>query len=219
MLRPLEAHLTSADPNFGTNPANVIMQHLNPPQYVVMCSVGDTGAVQSLDRLGRATLLSPPHAHQLGAGYFQYGTLFPYTSFNASTCDVSGKTVAGLTSAAFVAFLTDIVGNQPNGKVLRVIADNLSADETKHVDAFVSAHGNGCVHCIHTFSAGLKQVKLRVTNVERRSTSPGDSTSSPDLTGKLMRYIRRCNARPNPVIWEDFDLPRRIARDSIAAVH
>ncbi len=44
-----------------------------------------------------------------------------------------GKTAERHTSAEFVAFLTDIVVNQPRGKEIHVIADNRSAHKTKRV--------------------------------------------------------------------------------------
>ena len=49
-----------------------------------------------------------------------------------------GKTAERHTSAEFVAFLTDIVVNQPKGKEIHVIADNLSAHKTQRVDAFLA---------------------------------------------------------------------------------
>jgi transposase len=51
-----------------------------------------------------------------------------------------GKTATRHTSAEFVAFLTDIAANQPQGKEIHVIADNLSAHKTKHVAGFLATH-------------------------------------------------------------------------------
>ena len=47
-----------------------------------------------------------------------------------------GKTATRDTPAEFVVALTDILANQPRGKVIHVIADNLSVHKTKQVDAF-----------------------------------------------------------------------------------
>ena len=68
----------------------------------------------------------------------RHGTLSLYAAFNTKTGEVLGKTATRHTSAEFVAFLTDIVVNQPRGKEIHVIADNLSAHKTKQVDAFLS---------------------------------------------------------------------------------
>jgi hypothetical protein len=47
---------------------------------------------------------------------FRHGTLPLYAAFNTKTGEVLGKTAARHTSAEFVAFLGDIVVNQPRGK-------------------------------------------------------------------------------------------------------
>jgi DDE superfamily endonuclease len=56
-----------------------------------------------------------------------------YAAFNTKTGEVLGKTGARHTSAEFVAFLTDIFANQPRGKEIHVIADNLSAHKSQPV--------------------------------------------------------------------------------------
>ena len=52
------------------------------------------------------------------------------------TGEVFGKTATRHTSAEFVAFLNDIVANQPRGKEIHVILDNLSAHKTKRSMSF-----------------------------------------------------------------------------------
>jgi hypothetical protein len=52
---------------------------------------------------------------------------FPLRRLDTKTGEVLGKTAAHHTLAEFVAFLTDLVANQPRGKEIHVIADNLSA--------------------------------------------------------------------------------------------
>jgi hypothetical protein len=55
---------------------------------------------------------------------------------NTKTGEVLGKTAARHTSAEFVAFLTDIVANQPRGKEIHVIADNRSAHKSQRSKPF-----------------------------------------------------------------------------------
>ena len=54
-----------------------------------------------------------------------------YAAFNTKTGEVLGKTTVRHTSAEFVAFLTDIVIDQPRGKEIHVIADNQSAHKSR----------------------------------------------------------------------------------------
>jgi transposase len=117
------------------------------------------------------------------------------------------------TSAEFVAFLTDIVANQPNGKEIHVIADNLSAHKTKGVDQFLTEHPSVHLHFTPTYSSWLNQVELWFAKIERDVIARGVFTSVSDLKRKLMCYIRQYNKTPKPVKW------RRITTESIVTLH
>src|SRR5436190_289456 len=119
----------------------------------------------------------------------------------------------------FVAFLTDIVANQPRGKEIHVIADNLSAHKTKQVDAFLAEHSQVHMHFTPTYSSWLNQVELWFAKIERDVIARGVFTSVLDLKRKLMRYIRKYNEQPKPVKWKYFDPTRRITPDSIVTGH
>ncbi|MCA9458890.1 MAG: IS630 family transposase, partial [Nitrospira sp.] len=133
--------------------------------------------------------------------------------------EVLGKTATRHTSAEFMAFLNDIVANQPKGKEIHVIADNLSAHKTKQVGAFLETHSNVHMHFTPTYSSWLNQVELWFAKIERDVIARGVFTSVPDLKRKLMRYIRKYNEQPKPVEWKYCDLSRRITLDSIVTVH
>lgn len=142
-----------------------------------------------------------------------------YAAFNTWTGEVLCKTASRHTSAEFVAFLTDIVTNQPGGKEIHVIADNLSAHKTKQVDAFLAAHSNVHMHFTPTYSSWLNQVQSWFAKIERDVIARGVFTSVPDLKRKLMRYIRRYNEQPKPVKWKYCALSRRTTPDSIVTAH
>ena len=142
-----------------------------------------------------------------------------YAAFNTKTGEVLGRTAERHTSAEFVAFLTDLVANQPAGKRIHVIADNLSAHKTKQVDAFLAANPRAHLHFTPTYSSWLNQVELWFANIERDVIARGVFTSVPDLKRKLMRYIRQYNKQAKAVKWKYFDPSRRITPDSIVTVH
>ena len=98
-----------------------------------MFCVDEKTAIQALDRKDPVLPLSPGRAERHGFEYFRHGTLSLYAAFNTKTGEVLGKTAERHTSAEFVAFLTDIVINQPRGKEIHVIADNLSAHKSTPV--------------------------------------------------------------------------------------
>ena len=220
-LKPhrLERYLASDDPDFETKAADVIGLYLNPPAHAAVFSVDEKTAIQALDRLDPVLPLSPGRAERHGFEYYRHGTLSLYAAFNTKTGEVFGKTAPRHTSAEFVAFLTDIVVNQPRGKEIHVIADNLSAHKTKRVDDFLAAHRNVRLHFTPTYSSWLNQVELWFAKIERDVIARGVFTSIHDLKRKLMRYIRQYNKAPKPVKWKYFDPSRRISSESVVTVH
>ena len=220
-LKPhrLEGYIASNDPDFETKAADVIGLYLNPPQHAAVFCVDEKTAIQALDRKDPVLPLSPGRAERHGFEYFHHGTVSLYAAFNTKTGEVLGKTAERHTSAEFVAFLTDLVVNQPRGKEIHVIADNLSAHKTKRVDEFLSAHANVHLHFTPTYSSWLNQVELWFAKIERDVIARGVFSSVPDLKRKLMRYIRQYNKEAKPVKWKYFDSTRRITPESIVTVH
>ncbi len=215
----LEGYLTSNDPDFETKAADVIGLYLNPPQNAAVFCVDEKTAIQALDRKDPVLPLSPGRAERHGFEYYRHGTLSLYAAFNTKTGEVLGKTATSHTSAEFVAFLTDIVANQPKRKEIHVIADNLSAHKTKLVATFLEQHPNVHMHFTPTYSSWLNQVELWFAKIERDVIARGVFTSVADLKKKLMRYIRKYNEEPKPVKWKYFDTSKRITLDSTVTVH
>jgi transposase len=220
-LKPqrLDGYMTSDDPDFEKKAADIIALYLHPPQHAAVFCVDEKTAIQALDRLDPVLPLSPGRAERHGFEYYRHGTLSLYAAFNTKTGEVLGKTAARHTSAEFVAFLTDIVVNQPRGKEIHVIADNLSAHKTGQVKEFLEVHPKVHLHFTPTYSSWLNQVELWFSKIERDVIARGVFTSVPDLKRKLMRYIREYNKEPRTVKWKYFDPTRRITPQSAVTVH
>src|SRR5215469_16455160 len=101
----------------------------------------------------------------------------------------SGTALNTIATAEFVAFLTDIVVNQPVTQEIHVIADNLSAHKTKQVTEFLARHPTVHLHFTPTYASWLNQVELWFAKIERDVIARGVFTSVCDLRRKLMRYI------------------------------
>jgi len=218
-LRPqrLDRYMSSDDPDFEKKAADIIGLYLNPPAHAAVFCVDEKTAIQALDRLDPVLPLSPGRAERHGFEYKRHGTLSLYAAFNTKTGVVLGKTAARHTSAEFVAFLTDLVVNQPRGKEIHVIADNLSAHKTELVETFLAQHPKVHLHFTPTYSSWLNQVELWFAKIERDVIARGIFTSVTDLKRKLMRYIRNYNEAPRTVKWKYFDPSHRID-PSISAV-
>jgi len=214
----LERYMASNDPDFETKAAEIIGLYLHPPQHAAVFCVDEKTAIQALDRKDPVLPLSPGRAERHGFEYYRHGTLSLYAAFNTKTGHVLGKTAARHTSAEFVAFLIDIVANQPRGKEIHVIADNLSAHKTERVEEFLGLHRNVHLHFTPTYSSWLNQVELWFAKIERDVIARGVFTSVPDLKRKLMRYIRHYNKTPKTMKWKYFDPTRRITPTSAVTV-
>src|SRR5262244_3945442 len=211
-LKPhrLDRYIASNDPEFETKAADIIGLYMNPPQHAAVFCVDEKTAIQALDRLDPVLPLSPGRAERHGFEYYRHGTLSLYAALNTETGEVLGKTAERHTSEEFVAFLSEIVAHQSQGREIHIIADNLSAHKTKREEAFLAAHKNVTMHYTPTYSSWLNQVELWFNKVERDVSARGVFTSTPDLSRKLMRYIRECNKRPKPIKWSYSDVNRRI---------
>ena len=130
-----------------------------------------------------------------------------------------GRTAQRHTSAEFVAFLTDILINQPRGKQIHVITDNLSAHKSQQVKDFLTAHPRIHLHFTPTYSSWLNQVELWFGKIERYVIAAGVFTSVSDLKRKLMRYIRQYNKAPRTVKWKYADPSRHISTESAVTGH
>jgi transposase len=220
-LKPhrIEGYMASNDPDFETKAADIIGLYLHPPQHAAVFCVDEKTAIQALDRKDPVLPLSPGRAERHGFEYYRHGTLSLYAAFNTKTGEVLGKTASRHTSAEFVAFLTDIVANQPRGKEIHVIADNLSAHKTERVEEFLKRHPRVHLHFTPTYSSWLNQVELWFAKIERDVIARGVFTSVPDLKRKLMKYIRHYNKDPKTVKWKYFDPTKRITPTSAVTVH
>jgi transposase len=121
-------------------------------------------------------------------------------------------------SQEFVAFLAEVVANQPRGQEIDLIADNLSAHKTKRVTQFLAAHPKVHLHFTPTYSSWLNQVENWFARIERDVIARGIFTSVKDLARKLMRYIRHYNRAPKPLKWTYRDPSVRISLDTNVTV-
>lgn len=206
----LRHHMVSDDPDFETKAAEIIGLYLHPPAHAAVFCVDEKTAIQALDRLDPVLPLSPGRAESHGFEYFRHGTLSLYAALETQSGEILGKTARRHTSAEFVSFLEEIVASQPAGKLIHVIADNLSAHKTKLVETFLEAHPNVRMHFTPTYSSWLNQVENWFAKIQRHVIARGVFSSLNDLRVKLLRYIRHYNKTATPIKWTYSNPKRRI---------
>src|SRR5712691_3898809 len=214
----MERYMASNDPDFESKAADILGLYVKPPQHAAVFCVDEKTAIQALDRLDPVLPLSPGRLERHGFEYYRHGTLSLYAALNTRNGEVVGKTAARHTSQEFVAFLADLIANQPRGKEIHLIADNLSAHKTKRVEQFLAAHPKVHLHYTPTYSSWLNQVENWFAKIERDVIARGVFTSISNLRQKLMRYIRHYNRSPKPIKWTYRDPSHRISPDTVSAV-
>lgn len=215
-LKPhrIARYMASDDPDFETKAADIIGLYVKPPQHAAVFCVDEKTAIQALDRLDPVLPLSPGRLERHGFEYYRHGTLSLYAALNTRNGEVLGKTAARHTSQEFVAFLAEVVANQPRGKEIHLIADNLSAHKTSRVEQFLASHPKLHLHYTPTYSSWLNQVENWFAKIERDVIARGVFTSVKDLAGKLRRYINHYNRSPKPLKWTYRDPSHRIHLDT-----
>jgi transposase len=209
-----ERYMASDDPDFETKAADVIGLYLNPPQHAAVFAVDEKTAIQALDRLDPVLPLSPGRAERHGFEYYRHGTLSLFAALNTQSGEVLGQTVPRHTSAAFVAFLGELVASQPHGREIHVIADNLSTHKTQAVRTFLLEHPTVRLHFTPTYSSWLNQVELWFAKIERDVLARGIFTSVTDLARRIRTYIRHYNKDPKPIRWSYRNPAHRISSTS-----
>jgi transposase len=214
-----ERYMASDDPEFETKAADVIGLYLNPPQHAAVFAVDEKTAIQALDRLDPVLPLSPGRAERHGFEYYRHGTLSLFAALNTQSGEVLGQTVPRHTSAAFVDFLGELVGSQPSGRAIHVIADNLSTHKTQAVRTFLIEHPQVRIHFTPTYSSWLNQIELWFAKIERDLLARGIFTSVPDLARRIRTYIRHYNKDAKPIRWSYRNPAHRISSTSAYTGH
>src|SRR4051795_7215189 len=211
-LKPhrIERYMRSTDPEFETKAADVIGLYMAPPQHAAVFCLDEKTAIQALDRLDPVLPLSPGRLERHGFEYRRNGTLSLYAALNTQSGKVQGKTAERHTSAAFIAFLEQLVSTCKTRQEIHIILDNLSAHKTAKVAEFLARNPNVKLHFTPTYSSWLNQVEIWFSRLEREVIARGIFTSVNDLARKLMRYIRAYSKTARPFKWKYSDVRRKI---------
>ena len=135
--------------------------------------------------------LSPGRAERHAFEYYRHGTLSLYATFNTKAGEVLGKTAARHTSAEFVAFLSDLVADQPRGKEIYIIVRTSRRTRANRLKTSSRLIDKVHLHFNPIYSSWLNQVELWFCKIERNVIARGVFTSLPDLKRKIMRHIRQ----------------------------
>jgi transposase len=196
----LQRYMASSDPDFEVKAKAILGLYLHPPENAVVVCVDEKTAIQALDRTQPGLPMRAGRPERQSVEYVRHGTVSLLAALEVQTGKVQGRCVARHTSEEFVRFLDEtVVGGRR--RQVHVILDNLSAHKTAAVKTWLAEHPNVQLHFTPTYSSWLNQVEIWLGLITRHCIRRGAFKSAPDLSKKIMAYIRLYNRNARPFRW------------------
>lgn len=187
---------------------DIIGLYLHPLQHAAVFCVHEGTTIQIPDQPDAVLYESWLH-----------GTLSLSAAIDIGIGEAPGTAVSLHTPAEFDAFLTDVVVNQPHGKEIFVVADDVSAHSPVRVNNLLQTHRTVHLVTCPSYSSWLAQIEQWLSKIERDIDACPVPISGADLKKKLMRHIRHCKRAPKTVKWKYFDPVTRLTADSDSTIH
>ena len=199
----LARYMASTDPDFETKAAYIIGLYLEPPGHAALFCIDEKTATQALDRRDRVLPLSPGRVERHGFEYKRHGTLSLYAALNIQTDEVHSKPDDAAHEPG-LRRVGEVVATSEPEQGIHVLLDNLSADKTKTVAAFLDEHPNVTLHFTPLHSSWLNQVAMLLwfSKAQWAVLCRGIFTSTAASARKPRRHIslrEACEAVPSKV--------------------
>jgi hypothetical protein len=207
---PLELYMASDDPDFERQTVEIIGLYLNPSQHAAIFCVGEISAIQVLARLDPVLPMSSRRFERRGFEHYPNGSLSLYAALGVQTGNVQGETAAAHTREELMEFLGQAAGARKPGQVIHVILDDLSADRSPKIQAFLDEDPNMHLHVTPTYSGWLNHLEIWFARLERGVIAGGAFPPVRDLLRKLMRLIRAYSKTTRPFKWKYAEARHRV---------
>ncbi len=190
----------STDPEFAAKAADVIGLYLNPPQNALVLSVDEKPSIQALERArGYVHTSSGKIVQGMKSTYKRHGTVNLFAALEVATGVIRGKTTQTKKRADFQAFMDDVLADQPAGRQIHVILDNLSTH--KKNDDWLAAHPNVTFHFTPTSASWLNQVEIWFGIFQRKTLNNASFKSIEQLVAAIHAFTTACNKNAAPFVW------------------
>ena len=187
---------------------DIIGLYLHPLQHAAVFCAHERSTIQVLDEPGPVVFES-----------WLQATLSLSAAIDMGVGETPSNAVSLHTPAEFDAFLADVVMNQPHGKEIFVVADDVSAHSPVRINEFLQTHRTVHLQTCPSYSFWLTQIVQWLSKIERDIDGSPVPISGADLKKKLMRHIRNCRKGLKTVKWKYFDPATLLTADSDSTVH
>ena len=204
----------STDPEFAAKAADVIGLYLNPPQNALVLSVHEKPSIQALERArGYVHTSSGKIVQGMKSTYKRNGTVNLFAALEVATGVIRGKTTQTKKRADFQAFMDDVLADQPAGRQIHVILDNLNTH--KKNDAWLAAHPNVTFHFTPTSASWLNQVEIWFGIFQRKTLNNASFSSVEQLIEAIHAFTAAYNQNAAPFVWRKREVRGAQLRNTI----
>jgi transposase len=203
--------MTSHDPDFSAEAADVCGLYLIPPENAIVYSIDEKSGMQARSRTNATKPALPGIPAPQEFEYRRHGTAVLYAALDVHCRGIDDWVADSTRSENFVEFLTGLVAGTPAGLELHCIVDNLSAHCTNKVEAFLDDNPHVFLHNTPTHASWLNQVELFLSIMSRRLLRHGEFDSTDDLATKVIAFIDDYNRTAKPFRWTYDGRPLQVA--------
>ena len=192
----------SNDPDFEAKMKDVVGLYIKPPQNAVILCVDEKTQIQALEREQPILPIIRNVPERQSADYIRHGTTTLFAALDVLTGNVIGECKPTHNSDDFISFLKKVDKVCAKGKVLHIVADNLSTHKTKKVYEYLAALPERFVlHFIPTHSSWLNLVERWFAEITNKSIRRGSFESVPQLIKAVKEYIKVWNKSGRSFVW------------------
>ena len=204
----------STDPEFAAKAADVIGLYLNPPENALVLSVDEKPSIQALERArGYVHTSSSKIVQGMKSTYKRNGTVNLFAALEVATGVIRGKTTQTKKRADFQAFMDEVIADQPAGRQIHVILDNLNTH--KKNEAWLAAHPNVTFHFTPTSASWLNQVEIWFGIFQRKALNNASFGSVEQLVQAIHAFTDAYNKNAAPFVWRKREVRGAQLRNTI----
>ena len=204
----------STDPEFAAKAADVIGLYLNPPHNALVLSVDEKPSIQALERArGYVHTSSGKIVQGMKSTYKRHGTVNLFAALEVATGVIRGKITQTKKRADFQAFMDEVIADQPAGRQIHVILDNLNTH--KKNEDWLTAHPNVTFHFTPTSASWLNQVEIWFGIFQRKTLNNASFRNIEQLVEAIHAFTAAYNKNAAPFVWRKREVRGSQLRNTI----
>jgi transposase len=205
--RGIKPHLVkkfnlSTDKEFGQKLKDVVGLYLDPPENSIVFCVDEKTQIQALERTQPILPMRPGIPERQTHDYERHGTTVLFAALNVASGKVIGNCKKRHTSEDYVDFLKLLDRKTAKGKVLHIIADNVSSHKAPPVKEYLKRKGGRFVeHFIPTYSSWLNLIERWFAEITNKRIRRESWSSLKELETAIIDYITGWNKSGRKFVW------------------